>query len=87
VKNSSKEQIMDVSLEKRIKEIISDKLSVNVDKIVPQANIVDDLGADSLDEVELLMAFEDEFDIEIPDEDAMKFKTVKDVLSYIDLKV
>lgn len=78
---------MDVSLEKRIKEIISDKLSVNVDKIVPQANIVDDLGADSLDEVELLMAFEDEFDIEIPDEDAMKFKTVKDVLSYIDLKV
>jgi acyl carrier protein len=78
---------MDVSLEKRIKEIISDKLSVNVDEIVPQANIVDDLGADSLDEVELLMAFEDEFDIEIPDEDAMKFKTVKDVLSYIDLKV
>jgi acyl carrier protein len=87
VKNSSKEQTMDISLEKRIKELISDKLSVNVDKIVPQANIVDDLGADSLDEVELLMAFEDEFDIEIPDEDAMKFKTVKDVLSYIDLKV
>lgn len=76
----------DVSLEKRIKEIISDKLAISPDKVIPSANIVNDLGADSLDEVELLMAFEDEFDIEIPDEDATKLKTVKDVTTYIDLK-
>lgn len=78
---------MDVSLEKRIKEIISDKLAISPDKIIPSANIVNDLGADSLDEVELLMAFEDEFDIEIPDEDATNLKTVKDVMTYIDSKV
>jgi len=78
---------MNESLERKIKEIISDKLAASLERVTPSANIVNDLGADSLDEIELLMAFEDEFDIEVPDEEAAKLKTVKDVIDFIDSKV
>ena len=73
--------------EGKIKQIIAEKLGVGEDKITPQSSFVDDLGADSLDQVELIMAFEDEFDIEIPDEDAEKMKTVKDAMDYLDSKL
>jgi len=72
--------------EAKMKQIVAEKLGVSEDKITPQASFVDDLGADSLDQVELIMALEDEFDMEIPDEDAEKMKTVKDALDYIDSK-
>ena len=72
--------------EAKVKQIIAEKLGVSEDKVVPTASFVDDLGADSLDQVELIMALEDEFDIEIPDEDAEKLKTVKDALDYIETK-
>jgi len=72
--------------EVKMKKIIAEKLGVSEDKVTPLASFVDDLGADSLDQVELIMALEDEFDIEIPDEDAEKIKTVKDALSYIESK-
>lgn len=72
--------------EVKMKKIIAEKLGVSEDKVTHQASFVDDLGADSLDQVELIMALEDEFDIEIPDEDAEKIKTVKDALSYIESK-
>ena len=65
-------------METKVKQIIAEKLGVSEDKVNPQASFVDDLGADSLDQVELIMAFEDAFDVEIPDEDAEKLKTVKD---------
>jgi len=67
----------------RINEIIVEQLGVDENQITPEASFIDDLGADSLDTVELVMAFEEEFDIEIPDEDAEKIKTVKDVVSYL----
>lgn len=73
--------------ETKIKQIIAEKLGVSEDKITPQSSFIDDLGADSLDQVELIMAFEDEFDVEIPDEDAEKMKTVKDAMDYLDSKV
>lgn len=72
--------------EAKIKQIIAEKLGVSEDKVTPQAAFVDDLGADSLDQVELIMAFEDEFGVEIPDEEAEKLKTVKDALDYVDSK-
>ncbi len=72
--------------EAKMKQIVAEKLGVSEDKVTPQASFVDDLGADSLDQVELIMALEDEFDLEIPDEDAEKLKTVKDALDYIDSK-
>ena len=72
--------------EAKMKQIVAEKLGVSEEKITPQASFVDDLGADSLDQVELIMALEDEFDLEIPDEDAEKLKTVKDALDYIDSK-
>ncbi|EEP61372.1 acyl carrier protein [Sulfurihydrogenibium yellowstonense] len=75
-----------MSVEQRVKEIIADQLGVDIEKITPEARFVDDLGADSLDVVELIMAFEEEFGIEIPDEDAEKIATVKDVLDYIKSK-
>lgn len=75
-----------MSIEQRVKEIIADQLGVEMEKITPEAKFVDDLGADSLDVVELIMAFEEEFGIEIPDEDAEKIATVKDVLDYIKSK-
>ncbi len=66
----------------RLKELIIDRLDVEEDQIVPEASFVDDLGADSLDIVELIMGIEEEFDIEIPDEDAEKLTTVGEALSY-----
>lgn len=72
--------------ESKMKQIIAEKLGVSEDKVTPQASFVDDLGADSLDQVELIMALEDEFNIEIPDEDAEKIRTVKDALDYLEAK-
>jgi len=77
--------IMD--LETRIKEIIADQLGVEIEKLREDANFVQDLGADSLDVVELVMAFEEEFGIEIPDEDAEKIRTVGDVINYLKERV
>ena len=68
----------------KVKEVIIDKLGVEEDIIVPDASFVDDLGADSLDTVELIMQLEEEFGIEIPDEDAEKMTTVKSVVDYIE---
>ncbi|HAS80259.1 MAG TPA: acyl carrier protein [Fusobacteriaceae bacterium] len=68
----------------KIKEVIVDQLGVNADQVTLEANFIDDLGADSLDTVELIMAFEEEFDIEIPDADAEKIKTVQDVLNFVE---
>ena len=67
----------------KVKEIIIEELGVDAQKVTDQASFVDDLGADSLDTVELVMAFEEEFDLEIPDEDAEKMRTVADVVSYV----
>ena len=67
----------------RIKKIIVDQLGVDENKITENSSFIDDLGADSLDIVELIMAFEEEFDIEIPDEDAEKMKTVGDAVKYL----
>lgn len=64
-------------------DIIVEQLSVEKDKVVPEASFVDDLGADSLDLVELIMAMEEKFDIEIPDEDAEKIVTVQDAVAYV----
>ena len=66
----------------RLKELIVDRLDVEEDQIVPEASFVDDLGADSLDIVALIMGIEEEFDIEIPDEDAEKLTTVGEALNY-----
>ena len=74
-------------METKVKQIIAEKLGVSEDKITPQAAFVEDLGADSLDQVELIMAFEDAFDIEIPDEDAEKMRSVKDALDYLSKKL
>jgi acyl carrier protein len=74
---------MAASTEKMI-DIIVEQLSVDKGKVVPNASFVDDLGADSLDQVELIMAMEEEFDIEIPDEDAEKLKTVQDAIDYVE---
>lgn len=74
-------------MEAKVKQIIAEKLGVSEDKVTTQASFVDDLGADSLDQVELIMAFEDAFDVEIPDEDAEKLKTVKDAFDYLSAKV
>ena len=68
----------------RIKKIIVDRLGVDESKITEDSSFVDDLGADSLDIVDLIMVFEEEFNIEIPDEDAGKMKTVGDVIKYLD---
>lgn len=72
-----------MSIEPKIKKIIEEQLGVEGERVKPEASFIDDLGADSLDIVELVMAMEEEFDIEIPDEDAEKLKTVQDVTSYV----
>jgi acyl carrier protein len=72
-----------MSIEDKVKKIIAEKLSVDLNEVVPEASFVDDLGADSLDLVELIMSMEEEFDVEISDEDAEKLVTVKDVLEYV----
>lgn len=73
-----------MSVEKKVKEIIVEQLGVTPSEVVDEASFVEDLGADSLDTVELVMAFEEEFGIEISDEDAEKIKTVNDAVSYMD---
>ncbi|MBI5233790.1 MAG: acyl carrier protein [Deltaproteobacteria bacterium] len=72
-----------MSVENKVKKIIVDQLGVSEEEVTHQASFVDDLGADSLDTVEMVMAFEEEFSIEIPDEDAEKIKTVQDAIDYI----
>ncbi|MCK5075059.1 MAG: acyl carrier protein [Calditrichia bacterium] len=76
-----------MELEGKVKEIIVNKLGVDEAKIVPEANFIEDLGADSLDTVELIMEFEQEFDVEIQDEDANKIQTVGDAINYIKEKM
>ncbi len=71
-------------IEAKVKDIIVNELGVEQEKVTSEASFVDDLGADSLDTVELVMAFEEEFGIEIPDEDAEKLQTVGDAIKYID---
>lgn len=75
-----------MSIEPKVKKIIEEQLGVDAERVKPEASFIDDLGADSLDIVELVMAMEEEFDLEIPDEDAEKLKTVSDVTSYIEGK-
>ncbi len=70
----------------RVKEIIVEQLGVAAEDVVPEASFVEDLGADSLDIVELIMALEEEYDIEIPDEEAEKIQKVDDVIAYIESK-
>lgn len=72
------------AVEDKVKQIIVEQLGVDEGEVTPNASFVDDLGADSLDTVELVMAFEEAFDIEIPDEDAEKIRTVKDANEYIE---
>ena len=72
------------ALQDKIKQIIVEQLGVDEAEVTPTASFVDDLGADSLDQVELIMAFEEAFDMEIPDEEAEKIKTVQDALDYIE---
>ena len=74
-------------VESKVKQIIAEKLGVSEEKIGSTSSFVDDLGADSLDQVELIMAFEDAFEVEIPDEDAEKMRTVKDALEYLSGKL
>ncbi|RKY76189.1 acyl carrier protein [candidate division KSB1 bacterium] len=76
-----------MNTEQHIKQIISERFAVPFIKITPQKHIIDDFLADSLDQVELIMALEDEFSIEIPEEDAEKLKTVNDIIKYIEEKV
>lgn len=76
-----------MNIEDRVKKIIAEQLSVSEDKVVPAASFVGDLGADSLDTVELVMALEDQFETEIPDEDAQKILTVKDAIDYVNSRV
>ncbi|HKZ46060.1 MAG TPA: acyl carrier protein [Thermodesulfobacteriota bacterium] len=73
-------------VENKVRKIIVDQLGVGEEEVKSEASFVDDLGADSLDTVEMVMAFEEEFNIEIPDEDAEKIKTVKDAVDYINKK-
>jgi len=74
---------MSGNIEETVKKIIIEQLGVDADKVVPEASFIDDLGADSLDTVELVMALEEEFDQEIPDEDAEKIRTVQDAIDYV----
>nr|WP_277560102.1 acyl carrier protein [Acinetobacter beijerinckii] len=76
-----------MSIEMRVKQIIVEQLGVDEGEVVANASFVDDLGADSLDLVELIMAFEEEFGFEIPDDDAEKILTVRDAIDYIEMNV
>lgn len=70
-------------IDERVKKVISEQLGVDLSKVVPEASFVEDLGADSLDTVELVMALEEECDIEIPDEDSHQILTVQDTIDYV----
>ncbi|MBV9657648.1 MAG: acyl carrier protein [Verrucomicrobia bacterium] len=76
----------DKTVEEKVKNIIVEQLGVNPEQVTPTASFIEDLGADSLDTVELVMAFEEEFSIEVPDEDAEKLQTVGDVIKYVEEK-
>jgi acyl carrier protein len=76
-----------MGLESRVSAIIVEQLGVTKDELAPEASFIDDLGADSLDIVELVMAMEEEFDIEIPDDDTEKIQTIKDVIIYVKGKI
>jgi len=77
---------MSEDIKQKIAKVIVEKLGVTETQVKPEASFIDDLGADSLDTVELVMALEDEFDIEIPDEEAEKLKKVQDVIDYVTSK-
>jgi len=88
IENQSENQQGDLkmSVNPKVKDIIVEQLGVDPEKVKSEASFIDDLGADSLDIVELVMAMEEEFDLEIPDEDAEKLKTVNDVQTYLSSK-
>ena len=71
------------NIQQKVVDLIVDQLGVDADSVTPEAHFIDDLGADSLDTVELVMAFEEEFNMEVPDEDAEKLETVSDVTDYL----
>jgi acyl carrier protein len=83
VVSANNKEVILMSIEDKVKKIIAEKLSVDMEEVVPEASFVDDLGADSLDLVELIMSMEEEFDVEISDEDAEKITTVKDAFDYV----
>ena len=72
------------NIDERVRDLVVEQLGVSQDQVTPQASFIDDLGADSLDTVELVMAFEEEFGIDIPDEDAEKMATVNDAIKYLE---
>ncbi|MEM0896087.1 MAG: acyl carrier protein [Verrucomicrobiota bacterium] len=74
----------EANIEEKVKEIIVEQLGVNPEQVTREAKFIEDLGADSLDTVELVMAFEEEFNVEVPDEEAEKLQTVGDVITYIE---
>ena len=74
---------MSDNIESKVKDIIVEQLGVSADQLKPEAKFIEDLGADSLDTVELVMAFEEEFGIEVPDEDAEKLQSVGDIITYV----
>ena len=74
-------------ISERVKKIIVEQLGVEENKVVPEASFIEDLGADSLDNVELVMALEEQFDTEIPDEDAQKILTVNDAIEYVSSRI
>lgn len=76
-----------MNYEEKVRELIVEQLGVDAEKVTPEASFVEDLGADSLDQVELIMAFEEAFDIEIPDEDAEKLTTVGKAIEYLKTKL
>ncbi len=76
-----------MTIEERVIKVVAEQLGVELSEVTPEASFTDDLGADSLDTVELVMAFEEEFDVEIPDEDAEKMNVVKDAINYLKSKV
>lgn len=75
-----------MSLQQKITDIVVEQLGVDAERVKPEASFIDDLGADSLDIVELVMAMEEEFDLEIPDDEAEKLRKVQDVLTYLESK-
>lgn len=76
-----------MAVAEKVKQIIVEQLGVNPEEVTPEASFIDDLGADSLDTVELVMAFEEEFNAEIPDEEAEKLRTVGDAVKYVEERI